>query len=175
MSSAFWRVLGYLRHLPGAARHVTDLQETRGGSGTAPGGQAGYSRSKCLEGIDMSICGSVGTYIGVFESVSWIPLLVISEACVASLQVCGGFGCFVHMQICLTMGGLFPPDWCTRTLGALRSLGLTLHVQTNLHMSYGSGTSQTGLSYCSYVTGMPVHGKQSGASNVACELGRGFA
>lgn len=72
--SAFWHVLGYLRHLPGAARH--ELQETHGSSGTAPGGQAEYSRWKCLEGIDMSICGSVGTYICVFESVSRIPLLV---------------------------------------------------------------------------------------------------
>lgn len=66
------------------------------------------------------------------------------------------------MQICLTMGGLFPPDWCTRTLGALRSLGLTLRVQTNLHMCHRSGTSQTGLRYYLYVTGKPVHGKQSG-------------
>lgn len=87
---------------------------------------------------------------------------MISEACVASLQVCGGFGCLVHMQICLTVGGLVPPDWCTRTLGALRSLELILHVWANLHMCYGSGTSQTGLSYCLYVTGKLVHRKQSG-------------
>lgn len=162
MSSAFWYVLGYLRYLPGASRHDRDLQETRGGSGTAPGGQAGYSRWKCPEGINMPIYGSVGTYICVFESVSWIPLLVISEACVASLQVWGDFECLVHMQICLTMGGLFPPDLCTRTLGAVRSLGLTLHVQNNFHTCYRSDTSQTALSYSSYVTGLPVHAKQSG-------------
>ena len=161
MSSAFWHILGHLRPIPGAARHDTDLQETCGSSGTAPGGQAGYSRSKWLEGIEMPTRGSMGTSICVFESVSWIPLLVISKACVASLQVCGGFGCLVHMQICLMMGDLFPSDWSTRALGALRSLGLTLHVQIDLHICYGSGTSQTGLRCCSYVTGMLLHGKQS--------------
>lgn len=46
--------------------------------------------------------------------------------------------------------------------GLSRSLGLTLCVQTNLHMCHRPGTSQTGLRYYLYVTGKPVHGKQSG-------------
>lgn len=59
-------------------------------------------------------------------------------------EVCG---CLVHLQVSLVRGGLFPRGWSTRTLGTLRSLGLTLHVQTNSHTCGGSGTSQAGLSY----------------------------
>lgn len=46
------------------------MTQIHDGSGTAPGGQSGCSRLKCLQGTDRLVCGSVGTYISVFGSAS---------------------------------------------------------------------------------------------------------